>query len=46
MMLASVLGNVMSLIGASYKIVELFDYVPSLSTEGGTTLTPNFKGEI
>ena len=35
MVLASVLGSVMSIIGASYKIVELLEYEPKINTTGG-----------
>lgn len=35
MILAQVLGSVMSIIGASYKIVELLEYSPKINTEGG-----------
>jgi hypothetical protein len=38
MLLASVLGSVMSIIGASYKIVEIMEYKPSINTTGGTTI--------
>jgi ATP-binding cassette subfamily B protein len=47
MILASVLGSVMSIIGASHKVVELLDYVPKINTEGG--IVPEEKeiqGEI
>eukprot|EP00347_Sterkiella_histriomuscorum_P001240 403372791 len=47
MILASVLGSVMSIIGASYKIVELLEYEPSIKTEGGAKLDQKpTQGEI
>jgi hypothetical protein len=38
MLLASVLGSVMTIIGASYKVVELLEYEPDINTEGGDIL--------
>ncbi len=35
MILSQVLGSVMSIIGASYKIVELLEYEPKINTTGG-----------
>jgi ATP-binding cassette subfamily B protein len=35
MILASVLGSVMSIIGASHKVVELLEYEPKINTTGG-----------
>jgi hypothetical protein len=46
MLLASVLGSVMSIIGASYKIVEIMEYVPAINTTGGNNLDKYCKGEI
>lgn len=46
MILASVLGSVMSVIGASYKIVELLEYKPKINTTGGRELPSDVKGEI
>ena len=46
MLLASVLGSVMSVIGASYKIVELMEYVPDIKTTGGHNLDEYCRGEI
>jgi ABC-type multidrug transport system fused ATPase/permease subunit len=44
-MLASVLGSVMSVIGASYKIVELMEYECDIPTTGGNTIESTV-GEI
>lgn len=46
MLLASVLGSVMSVIGASYKIVEIMEHEPEIKTTGGIQLDANCKGEI
>jgi ABC-type multidrug transport system fused ATPase/permease subunit len=46
MLLASVLGSVMSVIGASYKIVEIMEHEPDIKTTGGIELEPSCKGEI
>lgn len=46
MILASVLGSVMSIIGASHKIVELLEYEPHINTQGGKQLKKDCKGEI
>ena len=45
-MLSSVLGSVMSVIGASYKVIELMEYKPSINTTGGIILDDSCKGEI
>ena len=34
-MLASVIGSVMSVIGASYKIVEILEYEPKIKNREG-----------
>lgn len=46
MILASVLGSVMSIIGASHKIVELLEYEPKINSTGGIKLAKDCKGEI
>lgn len=49
MILASVLGSVMSIIGASHKVVELLDYEPKINTEGGiipVSEAEQMRGEI
>mmetsp|Transcript_28682 Transcript_28682/g.27674 ORF Transcript_28682/g.27674 Transcript_28682/m.27674 type:complete len:341 (-) Transcript_28682:51-1073(-) len=46
MILASVLGQVMSIIGAAIKIVQIMDYIPSISTQGGKQLDMYCNGEI
>lgn len=46
MLLASVLGSVMSVIGASYKIVEIMEHEPDIKTTGGIELEPSCRGEI
>lgn len=46
MLLASVLGSVMSVIGASYKIVEILEYKPDINSSGGDILDATCKGEI
>ncbi len=47
MLLASVLGSVMSVLGASVKLVEIMDYKPDINTTGGITLDETkSKGEI
>jgi hypothetical protein len=38
MMLASVLGSVMAVIGASHKIVVILEYMPKIKTTGGREL--------
>ena len=45
-MLASVIGSVMSVIGASYKIVEILEYEPKIKNSGGKQLGSDCKGEI
>ena len=37
-MLAMVFGNVMSILGASDKIVEIMEYEPKINTTGGETM--------
>lgn len=39
MMLASVLGSVMAIVGASIKIVTILELVPKIKTTGGRELT-------
>jgi ABC-type multidrug transport system fused ATPase/permease subunit len=46
MLLASVLGSVMSVIGASYKVIEIMEHEPSIKTTGGRELPDSCKGEI
>ena len=46
MLMASVLGSVMTVIGASVKICQIIDYVPAINTEGGKELEKYCKGEI
>jgi hypothetical protein len=38
MKLASIFGQVMSVLGASQKIVEYLEYEPKINSTGGTTL--------
>lgn len=35
LVLSSVLGSVMAIVGASYKIVELLEYEPNIKSTGG-----------
>ena len=35
MMLSSVLGSVMSVVGAAYKLVSIMEYVPQIKSTGG-----------
>jgi ABC-type multidrug transport system fused ATPase/permease subunit len=46
MMLASVLGPFLSVIGASVKIVQILDYIPSINTTGGIKLRDDCRGEV
>ena len=47
MVLASVLGSIASVVGASYKVVELLDYKPKINTEGGVIPSDDqARGEI
>lgn len=46
MLLASVLGSVMGVIGASYKIVEIMEHEPDIKTTGGIKLESTCRGEI
>jgi hypothetical protein len=46
MILASVLGSVMSVVGASVKIVQILDYIPAINTTGGIKLRDDCKGEV
>jgi hypothetical protein len=44
MILASVLGSIASVVGASYKIVELLEYVSAINTTGGEKLNNDCIG--
>ncbi|CDW80051.1 abc transporter b family protein [Stylonychia lemnae] len=46
MILASVLGSVMSIIGASVKIVEILEYIPKINTSGGNKIEGQIIGEV
>lgn len=47
MILSSVLGAVMAVVGASHKIVKIIEYKPKIKTTGGVTLdSQHVNGEI
>lgn len=46
MMLSSVLGSVMSILGAAHKICAIIEYEPDIKTTGGKKLDNACKGEI
>jgi len=45
-MVAMVFGNVMSILGASDKIVEIMDYEPKINIEGGDKMEENEVGGV
>jgi hypothetical protein len=44
--LTMVFGNIMTVIGASYKVIEIIDYQPKINTTGGIKVKEGSNGEI